>query len=145
MNTILLAGNLTDEPELRYTGSGTAVANATLATNERYKDQNGELQEDATFHNLVIWGDQAEVMSEYADQGQFLVVRGTVQTNEWEDNDGNTRRDKEVKVLEFDFGPRVDPPSDESQASQSGGQEKASASAGGGSGDEFEPDDDLPF
>jgi single-strand DNA-binding protein len=144
MNSIFLGGNLTDEPELRYTGSGTAVANATLATNERYKNQEGELVEEATFHDLVIWDDQAEVISEYADKGQYLVVRGTVKTNEWEDNDGNTRRDKEVKVLEFDFGPRQP---QKAEASQSGGQEKATASAGGGSDEEdtFEPDDDLPF
>lgn len=143
MNTILLGGNLTDEPELRYTGSGTAVANATLATNERYKDQDGNLVEEATFHDLVVWGNQAEVISEHADKGQYLMIRGTVQTNEWEDNDGNNRRDKEVKVLEFDFGPRQ--PESESTSNQSGGQEKASA--GGGSDDEetFEPDDDLPF
>jgi len=140
MNTILLAGNLTDEPELRYTGSGTAVANATVATNERYKNQQGELIEEATFHDLVIWGNQAEVMSEYADKGQFLVIRGAVQTNEWEDNDGKTRRDKEVKVLEFDFGPRVDvteqSDSSESRQEQSAGQDEEGT---------FEPDDDLPF
>lgn len=142
MNTILLAGNLTDEPELRYTGSGTAVANASIATNERYKDQEGELQEEATFHDIVVWGNQAEVMSEYADKGQFLVIRGTVQTNEWEDNDGNTRRDKEVKVLEFDFGPRVNVDASGGSSQSSSRQEQP---AGQDKEDTFEPDDDLPF
>jgi len=142
MNTILLAGNLVDQPELRYTGSSTAVANGTLATNERYKNQDGELQEEATFHNIVIWGNQAEVLNEYADKGQFLVIRGTVQTNEWEDSDGNTRRDKEVKVLEFDFGPRENVDSSGGSSQSEPSQETAGETAGD---DSFEPDDDLPF
>jgi len=142
MNTILLGGNLTDEPELRYTDGKTAVANATLATNERYKNREGELVEEATFHDLVIWGDQAEVLAEYADKGQYLVVRGTVKENEWEDRDGNTRRDKEVKVLEFDFGPRQ-PQSGDNSSSQSREQQPAGESSG--EEDTFEPDDDLPF
>jgi len=135
MNTVTLGGNLTEEPELRYTGQDTPVANVTLATNERYKDRNGELQEDAVFHDLVIWGPQAEVLKEYADKGQFLVVRGTIETNEWEDSDGNQRRDKEVKVLEFDFGPRQD-----TSPSASGGEQGS-----GGEDEEFVPDDELPF
>jgi single-strand DNA-binding protein len=145
MNTILLGGNLTDEPELRYTGSGTAVANATLATNERYKNQEGELVEEATFHDLVIWGNQAEVMSEYADKGQYLIVRGTVQTNEWEDNDGNTRRDKEVKVLEFDFGPRVNPQQESSGETSESREQQPAGEPSGDEEDTFVPDDDLPF
>jgi len=143
MNTILLGGNLTDDPELRYTGSNRAVANATLATNERYKNNEGELVEEATFHDLVIWGNQAEVLAEYAEKGQYLVIRGTTQTNEWEDNDGNTRRDKEVKVLEFDFGPRQ-PQNGESSSSPSREQQPAGESSGEEE-DTFEPDDDLPF
>lgn len=143
MNTILLGGNLTDDPELRYTGSNRAVANATLATNERYKNNEGELVEEATFHDLVIWGNQAEVLAEYAEKGQYLVIRGTTQTNEWEDNDGNTRRDKEVKVLEFDFGPRQ-PQSGDSSSSPSREQQPAGESSNEEE-DTFEPDDDLPF
>jgi len=142
MNTILLGGNLTDEPELRYTDGKTAVANATLATNERYKNREGELVEEATFHDLVIWEDQAEVLAEYADKGQYLVVRGTVKENEWEDRDGNTRRDKEVKVLEFDFGPRQ--PSGGSSSQESREKQPAGESSGKEE-DTFEPDDELPF
>ena len=144
MNTVLLGGNLTESPDLRYTGSGTAVANATLATNERYKDSDGELQENTVFHDLVIWGPQAEVLSEYADKGQYIVVRGALQTNEWEDDDGNNRYDTEVKVLEFDFGPRGDSGSSPS----SGSQEPKAEPAGEQTGEEedpFEPDDELPF
>lgn len=144
MNSIFLGGNLTDDPELRYTGGNTAVANVTLATNERYKNQEGELVEEATFHDLVIWGNQAEVIAEYADKGQYLVVRGTAQTNEWEDRDGNTRRDKEVKVLEFDFGPRN--PEQQSSGGESESRQQQAAGEPSGEGeDTFEPDDDLPF
>jgi len=142
MNTVLLGGNLTAEPDLRYTGGGTAVANATLATNERYKDSDGELQENTVFHDLVIWGPQAEVLSEYSDKGQYLVVRGSIQSNEWEDEDGNPRYDKEVKVLEFDFGPRGDTGSS-SSASEEPKQEPAGEETEGE--DPFEPDDELPF
>jgi single-strand DNA-binding protein len=145
MNSILLGGNLTDKPELRYTGSNTAVANATLATNERYKNSDGELVEEATFHDLVIWGNQAEVLNEYAEKGQYLVVRGTIQENEWEDNDGNTRRDKEVKVLEFDFGPQQPEASGSSSSQQSSQQQTAGEASGSDDEDTFQPDDDLPF
>ena len=144
MNSTFLGGNLTDEPELRYTGEGTPVANATLATNERWKDKNGDLQENTVFHDLVIWGNQAEVLEEYADKGQYIVVRGTIQTNEWEDNDGNNRYDQEVKVLEFDFGPRQNT----SGSSESPEQTEAAGQSQDPSGndeDTFEPDDDLPF
>lgn len=145
MNTILLAGNLTEEPTLNYTGSGTPVANVSLATNERYKNREGELVEEATFHDLVVWGKQGEVLAEYADKGQFIVARGTVTTNEWEDRDGNKRRNKEVKVLEFDFGPRgpSNPQTSDSKSSSSG--ESSQQSGNNSGGDNFEPDDDLPF
>lgn len=153
MNAIFLSGNLTEEPSLNYTGQGTPVSNATLATNERYKNREGELVEEATFHDLVIWGKQAEVISEYADKGQYLVVRGTVTTNKWEDRDGNSRQNKEVKVLEFDFGPKGTAKQDsgggqsqpsQSRAQSSGGQSESSGGQSQG-GDSFEPDDDLPF
>ena len=144
MNIAMLGGNLTDEPELRYTGAGTAVANATIATNERYKNNEGELVEDVVFHDCVIWGNQAEVIAEYADKGQYIVARGVIQTNEWEDQNGMTRRDKEVKVLEFDFGPRNK--SSDSTPSPSDRKTADTSSAGGSQeDDQFEPDDDLPF
>lgn len=130
MDVALLGGNLTEDPELRKTGNDTFVANATLATNERYKDSDGELQETVTFHDLVIWGPQAEVFAEYADKGQYMVVRGTHETNQWEDDDGRTRYDQEIKVLDFDFGPRS-----QSEEAETADEED----------EDFEPDDDLPF
>jgi len=142
MDIALLAGNLTDAPDLSYTQGGTAVANVTLATNDRYKDRDGELQEDTVYHDLVIWGDQGEVLSEYAEKGQFIVVRGTHETSEWEDDDGNTRRDREIKVLEFDFGPQQ---SASVQQDESTSEQEPTKETAGGGDDDFEPDDDLPF
>lgn len=146
MNTVILGGNLVEDPELRYTGSGTAVANATVATNERYKNREGELVEDVVYHNLVVWENQAEVLAEYADKGQYIVLRGTIQTNEWTDDDGNNRRDQEVKVLEFDFGPRgSNSGGSQEEQSESSSEPQQEQPAGEPDSDTFEPDDELPF
>lgn len=145
MNVVILSGNLTDAPELRYTGSDTPVANATLATNQRYNDRDGNLVEDVTYHDLVIWGKQAEVISEYADKGQNITLRGAIQTSTWEDDHGQSRRDVEVKVLKFDFGPRMqqDEDSGSPEPAEAGGQSQDQS--GSDDEDTFEPDDELPF
>jgi len=149
MNKVILAGHLSQDPELSYTESGTAVVNANIATTERYTDNDGNRQEQTEFHRLVIWGRAGEVIHEYLEQGDFLMVdEGRLQTREWEDQDGNTQYTTEVKVISFEFGPRAnnDQSSDNTPQEQSRGAETAEAA--GETEDEeeeFEPDDDLPF
>lgn len=148
MNKVILAGHLSQDPELSYTGSGTAVVNANLATTERYTDNQGEQQEQTEFHRLVIWGRAGEVIHEYLEKGDFLMVdEGRLQTREWEDQDGNMRYTTEVKVISFEFGPRVDKNNtEETPQEQPRGAETADEAGETEEEEEtFEPDDDLPF
>ena len=107
LNKVMLIGNLGRDPELRYTQSGQAVANFTLATNEQWTNRNGEREERTEWHRIVVWGRQAEICGEYLSKGRQVYVEGRLQTREWEDRDGNKRNTTEVsanKVLML--GPR---------------------------------------
>lgn len=103
----MLLGNLTRDPELRTLPSGTYVATIGLATNRTYKDKNGAKQEDTQFHNVVVFGRQAEIMAQYAKKGSSLYVEGRLQTRSWDDKaDGTKKYRTEVVVENFQFGPR---------------------------------------
>ena len=96
VNKVILIGNLGADPEMRYTQSGTAVANFRIATSERFKDQSGEWQERTEWHRVVFFGRTAEVCGEYLTKGKQVYVEGRLQTRSWEDKDGNTRYTTEV-------------------------------------------------
>lgn len=85
MNKVILIGNIGKDPEVKYTGSGKAVAKVALATNERYKDEAGEWKEKAEWHNIVAWERTAEVIKEYVKKGDKLCVDGRIQTRSWDD------------------------------------------------------------
>lgn len=132
VNKLTLVGNLTADPELRYTGSGTAVVNVGLATNDSYKDASGEYVEKTQFHNLTIWGRLAEIVAEYSRKGQNVYVEGSVNYGSFENNEGITVKTTEVKVREFIMlGGRGSNTGDS--------QPEADVS------DDEEADDDLPF
>lgn len=99
LNKVILVGNLGDDPEVKYTSGGNAVANLSLATNERWTDKSGEKQERTEWHKVVVWGRQAEVAGEYMRKGQLVCVEGSLQTRKWEDRDGNNRYTTEVKAF----------------------------------------------
>lgn len=101
VNKVILIGNLGQDPELRYTGSGTAVCNMRLATNESYKDSNGELVEKTEWHNVVAWARLAEICGEYLKKGSQVYFEGSLQTRQWEDKEGQTRYTTEVKAREM--------------------------------------------
>ncbi len=148
INKVILVGNLGQDPELRYTGSGTAVCNLRLATNESYKDAGGEWVERTEWHSIVAWSRLAEICNEYLHKGSQVYFEGSLQTRNYEDKDGNTRYVTEIKAREMmmlsgrgasdSFGPPT--------AAQPAAQ-PAAASPANGQSDEmtFEPDDDLPF
>lgn len=145
VNRVTLIGNLGDDPELRYTGSGTAVVSMSLATNETYTDSDGNEVQNTEWHDVTAWGRLAEVCSEYLEKGQQVYFEGKLQTREWEDRDGNTRYSTEVKAREMKFlSGGGDMPSG---GGSSQGQQQKSQQSGGGSQEQesFEPDDDLPF
>ncbi|MDX1530658.1 MAG: single-stranded DNA-binding protein, partial [Rhodothermales bacterium] len=101
VNKVILVGNLGQDPELRYTGSGTAVCNMRLATNESYKDSNGELVEKTEWHNVVAWARLAEICGEYLKKGSQVYFEGSLQTRQWEDREGQTRYTTEIKAREM--------------------------------------------
>jgi single-strand DNA-binding protein len=96
VNKAILIGNLGRDPEIRYTPSGMAVANFTIATNERWKDKNGEQQERTEWHRIVVWGRLAEICGEYLTKGKQVYLEGRLQTREWEDKEGNRRFTTEI-------------------------------------------------
>ena len=101
VNKVILIGNLGQDPELRYTGSGTAVCNLRVATNESYKDQDGQFVEKTEWHSVVTWSRLAEICGEYLKKGSRVYFEGSLQTRSWEDRDGNTRYTTEIKAREM--------------------------------------------
>jgi len=106
LNRVFLIGNLTRDPELRYTPQGTAVANLGMAVNRRYKDRNGEQKEEVCFITVVAWDKQAETCNQYLQKGSPIFVEGRLQSRTWQDNEGKNRRVIEVRVMRFQFLPR---------------------------------------
>lgn len=103
LNKVLLMGNLTRDPELRYLANGTAVANLRLAINRRYRTQNGELKEQVCFVTVVVWGKQAESCSQYLNKGRSVFVEGRLQSRSWETEDGQKRSVIEVRADRVQF------------------------------------------
>lgn len=96
LNKVLLIGNLTRDPELRYTPTGSAVATFGLATNRSWVLESGERKEDVEFHNVVVWNKLAEICAEHLAKGRQAYIEGRLATREWEGQDGQKRRTTEV-------------------------------------------------
>jgi single-strand DNA-binding protein len=103
LNKVLLIGNLTRDPELRYIPSGSAVATFTVAVNRVYKDQAGEKKEQTSFIRVVVWGRRAEVCGEYLSKGSPVFVEGRLQSRDWETQDGQKRSTVEVVADNIQF------------------------------------------
>jgi single-strand DNA-binding protein len=162
VNKVILIGNLGQDPELRYTGGGTAVCNMRLATNESYKDSDGNTVEKTEWHSIVTWGRLAEICGEYLKKGSQAYFEGSLQTRQWEDKEGNTRYTTEVKAREMqildskggggssdgDYGngqqSQSRPQSRPQQQSRPQGQQPQRQSQPMEE-DVFGPEDDLPF
>jgi len=158
INKVILIGNLGQDPELRYTGNGTAVCNLRIATNEAYKDQDGQMVEKTEWHSVVAWSRLAEICGEYLKKGARVYFEGSLQTRSWEDRDGNTRYTTEIKAREMMMldGRDVDGDgggySDERRPQQSRPQPQRQPQRqeqpeyqSSMPDDTFAPDDDLPF
>jgi single-strand DNA-binding protein len=102
-NKVLLIGNLTKDPELRYTPQGTAVVNLRLAVNSRFRDRNQELKEDTCFVTVVVWDKQAETCNQYLHKGSPVFIEGRLQSRSWEDNAGQKRNVIEVRADRIQF------------------------------------------
>jgi len=101
VNKVILVGNLGKDPELRYTASGTAVCNFSIATANKYKDKQGEWQESTEWHNIVVWAGLAEVCGKYLEKGKQVYIEGRTQTRSYDDRDGNKRYITEVVANEM--------------------------------------------
>lgn len=98
VNRVILVGNLGADAELRYTGSGMAVANFRLATTEVWKDKDGQKQEQTEWHRVSLWGKMAESVAQYLTKGKQVYVEGRIQTRKWQDKDGQDRYSTEIKA-----------------------------------------------
>lgn len=96
LNKAMIIGNLTRDPEVRTTPNGQTVANFGVATNRQWKNQSGETQEQAEFHNVVVWGKLAEICSQYLSKGRRAYFEGRLQTQSWEAQDGSKRQRTEI-------------------------------------------------
>jgi single-strand DNA-binding protein len=107
LNYVVLAGNLTRDPEVRYTPSGTAVGDLNLAVNRTYRTADGETRDETCFANIVVWGRQAETCAEYLSKGSPALVEGRLQYDQWE-KDGQKQSRLRVRALRVQFlgGPR---------------------------------------
>ena len=101
VNRVILVGRLGRDPETRYTGSGQAVANFSLATDESYKDRNGERQKRTEWHKIVVWGKQAEIAQQYLKKGSLVFIEGRIQSREWQDKEGQKRTSFEIVANNF--------------------------------------------
>ena len=97
-NRVMLLGNLTRDPELRYTSGGTAIAQLGLAVNRRFRDRNEEWQDEVTFVDIEVWGRQAENCNEYLRKGRPVFVEGRLKFDQWEDKESGAKRSK-LKVV----------------------------------------------
>jgi single-strand DNA-binding protein len=92
VNKVILIGNLGKDPELKHTGGGTAVAKFTLATNDRYKDKDGNWQDRTEWHNITCWARLAEIASEYLKKGRTVYIEGSLRTDSWDDKQSGQKR-----------------------------------------------------
>ena len=146
VNKAIIVGNLGRDPEVRYSASGNAIANVTVATTDSWKDrQSGERQERTEWHRVVFFNRLAEIVAEYLKKGSQVFIEGRIQTRKWEDEDGNERWTTEIVANEMQMlgsrggGGLQGGPADDSGA--------APAPGGGGSSgfSDSEFDDDIPF
>jgi single-strand DNA-binding protein len=137
VNKVILVGNLGKDPEVRFTPSGQAVAKFPIATTDSWMDQEGKRQERTEWHNIVVWGKQAENCGQYLAKGRQVYIEGAIRSRSYDDKEGNKRYITEIVAQRVQF---------------LGGGGRGSQYEGGGSGGGFDdfgggpvPDDDVPF
>jgi single-strand DNA-binding protein len=143
VNKVIIVGNVGRDPELRYTQSGQPVASFSIATNERFKDKDGNWKDRTEWHRIVAWARLAEICGEYLRKGSQVYVEGRIQTRDWEDKEGNKRQTTEIIALGMQMlgrrgeggGPSMS--DDGNQARGAGGEDIPQQPSGA--------DDEIPF
>jgi single-strand DNA-binding protein len=100
-NLVILIGNLGADPEVRYTQDGTPAASFTVATTERWKGKDGQVQEQTEWHKITAWRKLAEICGEYLRKGSKVYIKGKLQTRKWQDKDGADRYTTEIVAREM--------------------------------------------
>jgi single-strand DNA-binding protein len=157
VNKVILVGRLGQNPEVKYTPSGAAVANFSIATNESWVDKAGQKQERTEWHRIVVWGKLAELCSQYLSKGRQAYIEGRLQTRQWQDKEGVTKYTTEVQAQTVQFlggasreagmGASDDNVPTGLNSSMSNGAPPAAArgAAGGGFAEPSFSEDDIPF
>ena len=147
VNKVILVGNLGRDPETRYMPDGGAITNVSIATTDKWKDKNGEMQEKTEWHRVAFFGKLAEIAGEYLKKGSQVYVEGRLQTRKWQDKDGQDKYTTEIVANVMQMlgsrsggGERDSAPRGERTTQAA---EAKPAKAGGGKFDDFE--DDIPF
>jgi single-strand DNA-binding protein len=136
VNKVILVGRLGQNPEVRYTPSGAAVANFSVATNESWMDKSGQKQERTEWHRVVVWGKLAELCAQYLTKGRQCYLEGRLQTRQWQDKDNQTKYTTEIQAQTVQFlggGAREGAEMNQDQGQGAGGGYDQSH-GGGGSG-----------
>ncbi len=137
VNKVILVGRLGRDPETRYTSSGQAVCNVSLATDETFKDRAGERQKRTEWHRIVLWTKLAELAQQYLKKGSLVYIEGRIQSRQWDDRDGNKRTSFEIVATAMKFlgarGEAPAAPEAEPQATQEAAPEPSVS------------DEDIPF
>ncbi len=107
LNKAIIIGRLTVDPQLKQTQGGQSVATFGVATNRTWTDKNNQKQEEVQFHNIVVWGRQAEITSQFAKKGALIMIEGRIQTRGWQDKTGQERKTTEIIAERVQFGPRA--------------------------------------
>jgi single-strand DNA-binding protein len=151
VNKVIIVGNLGRDPETRYMPEGGAITNISVATTDKWKDKNGEMQEKTEWHRVAFFGKLAEIAGEYLKKGSQVYVEGRLQTRKWQDKDGNDKYTTEIVAQQMQMlGSRqgmggaapAEREAPEREGAAAKGAAKPAAKAGG-KFDDFE--DDIPF
>lgn len=143
VNKAILVGNLGRDPEVRFTGSGKAVANFSIATSEVFTDGQGQRQEKTEWHNIVVWGKQAETCGQYLQKGRQVYIEGSIRTRSYDDKEGNKKYITEIVAQRVQFlGGGGGGGGGRGAAPRDAGPGPGPEDTGGGPG---APEDDIPF
>jgi single-strand DNA-binding protein len=154
LNKVILVGRLTADPQVRTTPGGQAVATIGVATGRVWTDKNNQRQEETEFHNVVLWGRQAEIAGQYLKKGTMVLIEGRIRTRSWTDKNGQQRKTTEIMSERMQLGPKPAGQGGSGSGNWGGGSSSvgagadsvsAGASVGGSSGGTDKPaEEEIP-
>ena len=145
VNKVILVGRLGRDPELKYTASGTPFCRFSMATDESWSDKgSGERQERTEWHNIVVWDKLAEICNQYLTKGKLVYIEGSLQTREWDDQEGNKKKTTEIRARDMVMLSSGSGAAGEG-AAPGNSRRPAAVEAAAGASSSTITDDDIPF